>query len=483
MTCIAVIGAWHNAHVTAACLANLDHNVILVNPDTKPWTQYPSLGLVEPGLEDLIVKVQSEKRLGFADLYPTDVQDPSARVVWLAADTPLREDDSPDVGDLYTALEAAKSRFPEAEYWIISSQVPVGFCQSVELRFGKRVAYVPENLQLGNALKGFMNPDRLVIGASTKDLQNSVVELLQKVPVKPLTCDLPTSEMIKHATNTFLATSISLANELASVGERFGADNQFVAKAMKMDSRIGSKAYVRPGLGFAGGTLPRDLRALQMASTDEELPLVEAVLKINDSVLERIAQTAVALLPPKPPTTRTLMIMGYTYKAETDTLRCSPVKALACRIGEIGRGMPLIPHDQPIVLGGWTSPGTEQDVLVIGYDPRFDNRRTEIDTQLSTYRQIGSQCIHHMPHWENHRRSRREFSGNGIDLFLVVTPLPEFKHLDWDGMAPAVVYDLCNGVDREAVLAAGLSYKAIWQPIEKPVSASVIPTTSLSAAT
>ena len=147
-----------------------------------------------------------------------------------------------------------------------------------------------------------------------------------------------------------------------------------------------------------------------------------------------------------PPAPRTLCIMGYTYKADTDALRKSPVKQLATRIRRIGRG-----------LG--------QDVNVVGFDPRLDDRRDELSA-LDDYedRQFGLARPAHMP-WN--ALQRHDDLHGGVDLFLVVTPLPAFKKLDWSKIAPAVVYDLCDGADREAVLAAGLTYKAIWQPTEK----------------
>lgn len=440
---IAVIGAWHNAHVTAACLASIGHHVTLVNPGREPWTEYPKLGIVEPELDELVAR--SASRLGFANLGDA----PPHEIVWLAIDTPLRQDGSPDVTELRVVLDRIRQ---PAQILVISSQVPVGFCQSVE-RSGCSVVHVPENMQLGRAVRGFLSPDRIVIGATDKAAGDLVETLMYPAPEHPeirlerrsrtVRCDLPTAEMIKHGTNAFLASSVSLANELAMVGEQYGADMQLVGKALKLDSRIGRKAYVRPGYGFGGGHLARDLYALRAASSSD-LPLINAVLRVNDSVTEHVAKTAVSMLPPLQ---RTLAILGYTYKADTDTLEGSPVKRLATRIRRIGRG-----------AGG--------DVNVIGHDPRFDGRLDELSA-LDDYedKQFGLSHPTHMP-W-NALERKPDLPG-GVGLFLVVTPLPAFKRLDWSRCAPAVVYDLCDGVDRAAVLAAGLSYKAIWQPTEIP---------------
>lgn len=449
MTHVAVVGSWHNAFVTAACLAHLSHQVTLVNPGESPWTTFPALGLHEPGLDELLLDARTSHRLDYANLTDQYDRNVPVDVVWLAIDTPLHDDDAPDVEPLLAALRAARGRFPGSELLVIGSQVPLGFCQRVEREIdGWRVACVPENMRLGSGVQDFMRAERVVIGASRTATIDAAEELLNGghsgSPPRVVRCDLPTAEMIKHATNTMLATQISLANELAMIGEAYGVDTQLVAKAMRMDSRIGPKAYVRPGLGFAGGTLPRDLRALLSARQqrfDLDPSVIGEVLSINEHVVEHIAQTVVAMQP------RTACIMGYTYKADTDTLRRSPVKALATRIRRIGAG-----------LG--------QDVNVIGHDPRFDGRLDDL-RELDDYadRQFGLSHPTHMP-WN--ALARHADLPGGVDLFLVVTPLASFRTLDWNGRAPAIVYDLCDGVDGDAVRAAGLSYKPIWQPILGP---------------
>ncbi len=416
---IAVIGVWHNAFITAACLAQFGHHVTLVNPDEEPWTSFPKLNIHEPGLDELIEHMRLDGRLAFGNLHQPD-NGHEATVVWLAIDTPLRDDDSPDVEPLILALDRCTDRFREATLLVIGSQVPVGFCRTVEKRLGVRVACVPENMRLGSGLEDFRAPDRLVIGADG-DAGTKCAMLLHRVAAKnTVMCDLPTAEMIKHATNTMLATQISLANELASVGELHGADNHAVAKAMKLDRRIGPYAYVRPGLGFAGGTLPRDLRALQMSG--EPLSLIDAVFTVNDSVIARVAKTVAELRP------RTACLLGYTYKAETNALRCSPAKTLVEALFFAGRS-----------------------IEIVGYDPRMNGTS---DAELTAINMSG--------------RHQREWSGLEADVYVIVTPLREFRALDWSRHGQGLVYDLCDGVDRKAVLDAGLSYKAIWQPTEKP---------------
>jgi len=438
---IAVVGNWHNAFVTAACLASFGHHVTLVNHTKTPWDQFPRLDIHEPGLDKLIVDARRQGRIHYTNLVdsPEDFNEVLADVVWLAIDTPLRYDDSPDVEPLIWALGCAQGRFRRAKLFVVGSQVPVGFCQDAEKRMGVPVACVPENMRIGSGVADFLEPERLVIGA-TDTLTVATIEALLRASAatKIVRCDLPTAEMIKHATNAMLATQISLANELAGIGEQYGVDNGIVAKALRMDRRIGSYAYVRAGLGFSGGTLPRDLRAGR--THDVPSHIVDHVLDVNENVLGRVAGTIMKLLPPAP---RTVCLMGYTYKAETDAIRRSPISEIVDRVGRLGRSV--------------VQDGVQQDVNIVGYDPRFNGRYAELETLG-----IGPG---HTPTWECFER-KPDLPG-GVDVFVVVAALPEFKRLDWSGRGPAVVYDLCGGVDREAVLAAGLGYKLIWQPAER----------------
>jgi UDPglucose 6-dehydrogenase len=443
-TRIAVIGAWHNAFVTAAGLAELGHQVILVHPEHKAWKDMPRLNIDEPGLNDLVRNMVLADRLDFGTMrrdgqldvalseHHEDIR-PWPHVIWLAVDTALADDDSPLTAPLFNIIHRVHETRETSQLLIVGSQVPVGFCREVNKAHpALGLVCVPENYQLGRALDVFRNPDRIVIGGFG-EAQGEVSAILRNISgfaERAVYCTWETAEMIKHATNAFLATSISLANELASVSAFVGADAQLVARAMKMDSRIGARAYVRPGLGFAGGTLPRDLRALQIA-TDESpvhLPLINAVLKVNDNVVEYIADEIVAM------GAEVACIMGYTYKADTDALRRSPARELLRKI-----------ESHPAWCG---------HRHIVGYDPRMHHKT---DAELA---EAGMA--------ERHLRVGLDAVPEGKTVYVVITPLREFRAMPWKGRANSVVFDLCDGVDKKAVLAAGMSYKAIWQPMEKP---------------
>jgi len=430
-TC-AVIGDWHLAFITSACLAELGHRTVLVNPrlpGMPEWGAFPSLALTEPELPEMIAAARRDGRLAHVD----GVSDAwSADFVWLAIDTPVDERDEPDVSVLVTAAERVAESRACTGVFVVTSQVPLGFCSGLEQKLGLAVAYVPENLRLGRGVETFLRCDRLVIGASAPETAERVRILLQGVQGACLTCDLPTAEMIKHATNAFLATSISFANELARIGERSKVDNQLVATALKMDKRIGPLAYVSPGLGFAGGTLPRDLRVLQRLGRVSSVPtpLVDAILEVNEStvaaLIDSVAQHLESL------DEKEILILGYSYKADADTLRRSPSIELASRLAQRG-------------------------ARVIGYDPFMNGR--DLAPLLG--------IIDHRAEWIDLH--------GAPDATIVMTPRKEFASLAWDALevprslvpVPLVV-DARGIVSSRAVLRAGFAFKALWQPIQMP---------------
>lgn len=474
MSRIAVVGDWHNAFVTAAGLAELGHEVVLTH--TSPlesgpmssviaageWKARRRLDIHEPGLDDVMTKMEASGGLRHVHLDDGIDSDGHSKtnfppIAWLAIDTPVGDDDGPDVLPLVRAIEKIVTHWNRDDVGltdtrpllIVSSQVPIGFCEGAAQHFGIRVAYVPENLRLGRALEGWRHPDRVVIGAASEETRRSVVQVFQgNHPDAPwdkiVMCGLSTAEMIKHATNTFLATSISLANELAKLGEMYGVDNQLVAKALKMDSRIGKQAYVRPGMGFAGGTLPRDIRAMHGALVakdatrlvGDEMPLTAAVLDVNSNVTRDIVRTVQGMH------CQHVVILGYTYKAETNALRRSPAR-------------------QIIEEYCMSHASTQQAFMrererMYGYDPRMD-----LMSDDDIERAVGLLPDHHLHVWG------KPSHDSAPVVYVVVTPLPAFRSLNWNGMQ-GIVFDLCEGIDKAAVLRAGMQYKAIWQPVEQP---------------
>lgn len=417
---VAVIGEWHLAFVTAACLADSGHKVALVHP-FGTWSAQPACPVHEPGIPEMIAKAQSAGRFTFV----SGINDTwKAATIWMAVDTPVTENDEPQVGVLLEIAQAVKKQTSLPDVFALSSQIPLAFSEKLSEILGPKIAYIPENLRLGQGIATFANADRTVIGASTPAVAAKIQTLMSGFKTQFLICDLATSEMVKHANNAFLATSISFANEMARIGARFGVDSYFVAQALKLDARIGPKAYVGPGLGFAGGTLPRDLRVLQSLGHEHDIPtpLVNAVLEVNHSTSDLVAEVVLQNLGSE---NKRVLLLGYTYKADTDTLRRSLTIEIAQKLAAHG-------------------------VECHGFDPVMN------DKDLSP---LNGLIKHH-----NDLRSVPECA-----VALLMTARSQFRETDWALLSQAkaqgtLLVDTQGFLKRENVQAAGLRYRPLWAP-------------------
>lgn len=330
---ICVVGAWHQASVVAACLAELGHKVTGVDQDAEAIGSL-SRGIPpvsEPGLEELMRRHLTTGALSYTEDWGHALKE--AEVAWICIDTPVGEDDSSDLDVIETSAGRIADSISGDVILCLGSQVPVGTCRRLEAMVRRRrpecrvpVAYVPEFLRLGSALETFFQADRFVIGAEDAGAAD-LLELALKRTGRPIVrTRLETAEMAKHAGNAFLAASISFANEIADLCERVGADMVDVAKIMKLDRRIGPYAFVDAGLGFAGGTLGREIRAIQLLGSRWDVPtrIMDAVWETNRSrvrwVGEQLRRHFSTLRDKR------VALIGLTYKAGTSTLRRSPAR-------------------------------------------------------------------------------------------------------------------------------------------------------------
>jgi len=339
---ICVCGLWHLGTVLAGCLAAAGHDVTGFdqNVDGLRRGEPP---LQEPGLAELIraVRFTSDREA----LRP-------AEVVWIAWDTPVDDDDRPDVDAVFARVESLFDFIDEQALVVVSSQLPVGSVRRLEESCSHRFRFAcaPENLRLGNAIESFTNASRMVAGVrdDTARAVMSAVFAPFGVPVEWMSVE--SAEMTKHALNAFLATSIAFINEIAAVCEETGADARDVARALKSDPRIGPRAYLSPGAPFSGGTLARDVGFLAARA-----PLLAAVKTSND----RHKNWARAKLLDALGTLRgkTIALWGLTYKPGTDTLRRSGAVDLArwlasegARVQAHDPAVSRIPDDVPVAL-------------------------------------------------------------------------------------------------------------------------------------
>jgi UDPglucose 6-dehydrogenase len=336
---IAVVGGWHQASVVSACFADLGHDVtgIADDPETIAGLNAGQPPVYEPGLPDLLRRNLGAGRLRYTTSFADGLRD--AEFVFLSIDTPVREGDESDLKPVLDAAERVLALASGPFTLCVTSQVPVGTCKSLSetarrLKPEVKIAviYVPEFLRLGTAIDTLRHADRFVIGADDPAAADRVARLYQPLGRPMLMTGLNTAEMGKHASNAFLATSISFINEIANLCEVTGADATQVAEIMKLDRRIGSHAFLSAGLGYAGGTLGREIRALHHLGERHQVDtaLVDAAQEVNAQRVGRLVKRIRQLLGPL--AGQTIAILGLTYKSGTSTLRRSAALDLIDRL-------------------------------------------------------------------------------------------------------------------------------------------------------
>ncbi|MGH6824154.1 UDP-glucose dehydrogenase family protein [Methyloceanibacter sp.] len=339
---ICVFGTWHLGCVTAACLAHAGYLTTGLDYDRAviAGLRAGKAPLFEPGLDELIAEGIAAFRLDFAT-------DPKAvaecDIVWVAFDTPV---DDNDVADVQCVIDAARGLLPhlrDGAVVLISSQLPVGSTRALSEDFRREepsktchFAYSPENLRLGKAIEIFRNAERIVVGCEDERVIQVLRPVLENFTQTILWMCLESAEMVKHAMNVFLATSVTFANEMASICERVGADAGQVEQALRLEPRIGPRAYIKPGTSFAGGTLARDVMFLRSIARREGLhvPLIDGILPSNKAhqrwPVRRLTERYGSLKG------RNVAVLGLTYKPGTDTLRRSSSIEVCRGLAELG---------------------------------------------------------------------------------------------------------------------------------------------------
>jgi UDPglucose 6-dehydrogenase len=320
---VVVLGLWHLGCVTAACCAKFVEVIGLdFDERTVNDLQAGRPPIFEPGLADLIQEGFVSRRLSFES--EPAVALAGADLLWVTYDTPVDDDDKPDLKPVLDGIGRCLRYLPDDAGVLISSQIPAGTCFQLEARYpGRRFDYSPENLRLGKAIEIFLHQDRIVLGSRRDDGAARVSELLSNFSIKIVHVRTESAEMIKHAINSFLALSITFMNEIATICEHVGADAREVERGLKSEVRIGPRAYLSPGGPFAGGTLARDVVTLDDLGSQfgEELSLIPAIKVSNDRHKEWVIQKLREELGSLPG--KRVAILGLTYMPNTDTLRRS----------------------------------------------------------------------------------------------------------------------------------------------------------------
>jgi len=349
MASIAIIGTGYVGLVSGACLADFGNRVTCVDIDTQKIERLRSgeIPIYEPGLADIVIRNTAVKRLQFTDSLPNAIA--SNDVIFIAVGTPAAEDGSADlsyvenvarqIGKVICSYKVIvnKSTVPlgtgrKVQHWIneeIALRVKQGDDKASEVSFD--VVSNPEFLREGAAVQDFTHPDRIVIGAESEHARTIMKDVYRSLYLNEtpyIETNLESAEMIKYASNAFLAVKISFINEIANLCEKTGANVRDVAHAMGKDGRIGAK-FLHPGPGYGGSCFPKDTRALAKIGREygETLHITETTIEINEQQKLRAAQkieTAMGSLDGK-----TLCLLGLAFKPNTDDMRESPTIAIA----------------------------------------------------------------------------------------------------------------------------------------------------------
>lgn len=332
MSKICVIGTGYVGLVTGTCFADLGNNVTCLDVDENRISKLHKgiMPIYEPGLQEVVEQNVKAGRLVFTTDYEKAVKD--AEIAFIAVGTPSGVDGEADLQYVRQAAESIADLVGEKIIVVNKSTVPVGTGDWVAEVIQKRrngkpldlnVVSNPEFLREGSAINDFMQSDRVVLGSENRAAAEKVAELYAPLRCPVLITDLRTAEMIKYASNAFLATRISFINEIANVCEELGADVKVVAQGMGLDKRIGS-AFLDAGLGWGGSCFPKDVKALaHMAVLHGTHPqLLQAVMEINRNQRRRIVYKLRKALGGLNDTT--IGILGISFKPNTDDIREAP---------------------------------------------------------------------------------------------------------------------------------------------------------------
>jgi UDPglucose 6-dehydrogenase len=359
---IGIIGTGYVGLVSGACFADFGNEVVCLDKDKEKIENLKNgkIPIYEPGLDELVKENVKAKRLRFT----TNISEmaKSSEAIFIAVGTPTsrRGDGYADLSYVYAA---AKELAPHIKNYLVvvdKSTVPVGTAQEVERIIRENnpeadfdVASNPEFLREGAAINDFMRPDRVVIGVKNKkaeDVLKKIYEPLYLVETPIVITDTKTAELIKYASNAFLAVKISYINDMANLCEEVGADVVTLAKGMGMDGRIGKK-FLNAGPGYGGSCFPKDTLALNKTAQEYgvSLRIVEAAVEVNSAQKARMVKKIRKALGGSE-TGKTIAVLGLAFKPETDDMREAP--ALAILPALIEKGARIRAHDPQAMENG-----------------------------------------------------------------------------------------------------------------------------------
>jgi UDPglucose 6-dehydrogenase len=429
---IAVVGSGYVGLVTGACLADFGMDVTCVDNDVRKieMLKQGQIPIYEPGLDALVAKNEKSGRLHFTTELKEAVE--KSLAIFIAVGTPPREDGSADLTYVVEVAEAIADHMNGYKVVVTKSTVPIGTGQLIEKVINERngtqpfsVVSNPEFLREGSAIGDFMRPDRVVIGARDAQaiaIMKDIYAPLYLIETPFVITNVESAELIKYASNAFLATKITFINEVAELCELLGADVHHVAKGMGLDRRIGPK-FLHPGPGYGGSCFPKDTKALSDIARQAGRPfeIVDTVVEVNERIKLRMADKVRAICGGSV-AGLTLGVLGISFKPETDDMREAPAIPILAALAADGAAIRV-------------------------FDPAAAETASDVLPAGVTY------CADEFE------------AAAGADCLIILTEWNQFRSLDLERLKRTVrtprVVDLRNVYEPEKMRSLGFEYDCV----------------------
>lgn len=447
---IAVIGLGYVGLVTAACLAELGHEVLGIDIDLNKvkMLKEGEMPIYEPGLRELVSKNSMEGRLAFTNTFRQEID--KALLIFLAVGTPSNSDGTPNITAIYKSLDSLMPFIKSYKIFVLKSTVPIGTTLEIKKYLSRGTPWRaptdfdlvsnPEFLKEGTAVQDFMKPDRIIIGTDSIKVQEIMKELYSHLtrnghPI--LVMDPASSEVVKYASNLMLALKVSFINEMALLCDKIGADIRRVREGVISDPRIGSQ-FLYPSIGFGGSCLPKDVQALVHFTKENSINLLipSATLEANENQVRWFVDKITNWFGSVK--NKTFAVWGTSFKAGTDDIRESPAIKIIELLAESGAKLKLY---DPIALKN-----TKKYFANSSFTANIEYAKSEIDSAISA------------------------------DALIVCTEWLQFRSPDFEKLSSLlkekVIFDGRNLYDPEKLKLHGLSYIGVGIPENKTLTLS-----------
>lgn len=430
---VAILGTGYVGLSTGVCLSEIGHRVVCIDLDEQKINNLIQgiSPIYEPGLENLLIKNIEVGRMEFTTSHRDGLK--GAEIIIIAVGTPQKNDGAADLSYLEQAVKDISIHLEQSAIVVLKSTVPVGTNEYIKSILDDRcckqaaieIISNPEFLRQGSAIMDTMKADRIIIGYANREAANKVLEMYRPLNVPFLLTSIRSAEMIKYASNSFLATKISFINEVANLCEAVGADIKEVAEGMGKDKRIG-EAFLRPGIGYGGSCFPKDVKALLHTADlhGVHFSLLKETIAINDLQQETLVRKAMNRFGDLKG--KKIALLGLAFKPETDDMREAPSIKISRLLTNLG-------------------------AEVVAYDPVAKDNARKILGDTITYSSSINEAV------------------LNSDAVFIITEWKEIKNVDMakllKNMRHPIIFDGRNCLDEESVRACeALEYYPIGRP-------------------